>query len=116
MKLTHAAIAIIPCDDLNASQAFYERLGFAVTSNYPHQGYRILHDRAGASVHLTRTEPGWVIPERNAYGVYFYAQNVRELAAAFGQQPDEKPWGLNEFAVSDPSGTLVRIGWPTRGE
>ena len=112
MELKHSAVAIIPCSDLDASQAFYERLGFAATSIYDAHGYRILHDPRGASVHLTRTETGWVDPERNAHGLYFYSENVEELAATFGSRAEPKPWGLREFGVSDPDGTLVRVGWP----
>jgi len=112
MDLTHSAVAIIPCNDLDASQAFYERLGFRVSAIYPDHGYRILHDEQGASLHLTRTEPGWVVPERNAHGVYFYAENVEALAVEFGRKAEAKPWGLIEFALSDPNGTLIRIGWP----
>lgn len=113
MSFTHSTVPIIACDDLDVSQAFYERLGFQATSVYPHHGYRILHDARGASIHLTHTEPGWVNPDRNAYGVYFYADNVAELATIMGCEAEEKPWGLIEFAISDPSGTLVRIGWPS---
>lgn len=112
MQPTHSAVAIVPCNDLDESQAFYERLGFAAVSVYEAHGYRILRDRQGASLHLTRTEPGWVVPERNAHGVYFYAENVEALAAEFGARAETKPWGLREFAVSDPNGTLVRVGWP----
>lgn len=111
MKPKHSAVAIIPCSDLDASQAFYERLGFAVTSIYDAHGYRILHDPHGASVHLTRVEPGWIDPERNTHGLYFYSENVEALAADFGCRAEAKPWGLREFAVSDPDGTLVRVGW-----
>ena len=112
MDTKHAAVAIIPCADLDASQAFYERLGFQATAAYPHHGYRILHDAKGASLHLTRAEPGWVVPERNAHGVYFYCENVEALAAGLGARAEAKPWGLVEFALSDPDGTQVRIGWP----
>ena len=112
MDLKHSAVAIVPCTDLDASQAFYERLGFRASAEYPRHGYRILHDEQGASLHLTRAEPGWVVPERNAHGVYFYAENVEALAVEFGGKAETKPWGLIEFAVSDPDGTLVRIGWP----
>lgn len=112
MEPKHSAVAIIPCNDLDESQAFYERLGFLPTSIYHAEGYRILHDRQGASIHLTRTDPDWVIPERNAYGLYFYAENVETLATQFGLRAQAKPWGLQEFAVSDPNGTLVRVGWP----
>ena len=112
MEFGQRAVPIIPCSDLDESQAFYERLGFALTSNYEAQGYRILDDPRGASLHLTRVDAGWVDPERNAQGIYFYSEDVEALAAAFGAQAQLKPWGLKEFAVSDPDGTLVRVGWP----
>ncbi len=83
-----------------------------MTSAYDHHGYRILHDRHGSSVHLTRVGAGAIEPERTAYGVYLYSPDVEVLAAAFGQAAEAKPWGLREFAVSDLSGTLVRVGWP----
>lgn len=109
--MKHAAVAILACVDLDQSQAFYARLGFRVASDYPHHGYRILTDDAGADIHLTRAEPGWVTPGRNPFGVYFYSEQVRMLAAEMGCVCEEKPWGLVEFAVSDPDGTLVRVGW-----
>jgi len=112
MDFQHRIVAIVPSNDLDESQAFYERLGFTAVSVYPHHGYRILQDARGASLHLTVAPPGWVIPERNAHGLYFYAENIDALAAAFGHAAEPKPWGLREFAVSDPSGVLVRIGWP----
>lgn len=112
MDVKHSAVAIVPSEDLDRSQLFYERLGFALTSDYPVQGYRILHDPNGASIHLTKVDSGWVDPERNAHGLYLYAENVDALAEAFDCQPQSKPWGLREFAVSDPSGLLIRVGWP----
>ena len=113
MDFRHMAVAIVPCNDLDESQSFYERLGFRATSVYPRQGYRILYDARGASLHLTLAEPGWVVLERNAHGLYFYSDEVEALAAAMGCRAEAKPWGLIEFAVSDPNGTLVRIGWPS---
>jgi catechol 2,3-dioxygenase-like lactoylglutathione lyase family enzyme len=113
VEYEHSAVAIIPCSDLDATQAFYEKLGFAATSAFDAHGYRILHDSKGASVHLTRVAPGWVDPERNAHGLYFYSENVEALAASLGLRAETKPWGLREFSVSDPDGTLVRVGWPT---
>lgn len=112
METKHSAVAIIPCTNLDLSQSFYERLGFNVSANYQHQGYRILHDKLGASIHLTQVEPGWVSPERNAHGIYLYSANVEVLAKEFGETAELKPWKLKEFSVSDPSGVQVRIGWP----
>ena len=112
MEFRHSAVAILPCSDLDSSQTFYERLGFAATSVYGVQGYRILHDAGGASIHLTRVDSEWIDAGRNAHGIYFYSEDVVALAERFGQRADPKPWGLREFAVSDPDGTLIRIGWP----
>ena len=113
MEIEHSAVAIIPCNDLDLTQQFFARLGFKATSIYPHQGYRILHDEHGASLHLTFTELGWVVPERNAHGIYLYSPDVESLAKEFCVVADIKPWGLTEFAVSDPNGLLIRVGWPT---
>lgn len=111
MDQTQAAVPIVPCNDLDQSQAFYERLGFSLTSVFPLQGYRILHNEAGVSIHLTGTPEGWVVAERNAHGIYLYSKDVAAIAERFGKVAEPKPWGMREFAVSDPNGLLVRIGW-----
>jgi len=56
------------------------------------------------------------LPERNPFGLYLYvddvdavAERVRELIIEPGG-PHEKPSGMYELAVSDPNGTLVRVG------
>ena len=110
----HRVTAIIPCDDLAASTAFYERLGLHLTDNYGH--YRILADGRGWHLHL-RHAPGWPARiEDNPFGLYLYvddvdavADRVRELIIETGT-PKARDWGCYEFAVSDPSGILVRIG------
>lgn len=112
--MDHRAVAIIPSSDLDASEAFYRRLNFEVTSDYGH--YRILEDGRGWHLHLTHA-PGWPrTVEDNPFGLYLYvddvdavAEAVRELIIEDGA-PNAKPWGTYEFAVSDPSGLLVRIG------
>jgi catechol 2,3-dioxygenase-like lactoylglutathione lyase family enzyme len=114
MTEKHRAVAILPSDDLDASEAFYKRLGFTVESDYG--DYRILADDKGWHLHLRKAE-GWPPrQEDNPFGLYLYvedvdavADRVRELIIERGA-PHHKPWGTYEFAVSDPSGTLVRIG------
>jgi catechol 2,3-dioxygenase-like lactoylglutathione lyase family enzyme len=110
----HHVVAIVPSSNLDASEAFYRRLGFEVLSDYGH--YRIMADGRGWHLHLNRVE-GW--PRRvedNPFGLYLYADDVdavadrvRDLIIEPGS-PNRKPWGTYEFAVSDPSGVLVRIG------
>jgi catechol 2,3-dioxygenase-like lactoylglutathione lyase family enzyme len=115
--VTHGAVAIIACRDIGASTAFYCRLGFSVQSDYGR--YRILSDGRGWNIHLSGESPAeWIVPGENPHGIYLYTQDVDGLAARVGDLigagPEHKPWGMYEFALSDPDGTLVRIGCPTR--
>jgi predicted lactoylglutathione lyase len=119
-QLVHALVAILPCNDLDASERFYARLGFTrIGPVQPAEGdcYRILRDASGAQLHLNQAVPGWLQPGQNPGGLYFYSQAVDELAAGFRgetiekQGPEHKPWGMYEFSLSDPDGTLVRVGW-----
>jgi hypothetical protein len=80
----------------------------------------MLTDGRGWQLHLSSEAPaGWLRPGENPNGLYLYADDVDALAAAvaeliIGPGPEHKAWGMYEFAVSDPDGTLVRVGWPSR--
>lgn len=122
---THRLTAILPCNDLDASEQFYNRLGFSRPSEArPPAGtpdtYRMLSDGKGGEIHLTDAVEGWLVPGQNPFGLYLYAEDVDELAARFpgevlaGGKAEDKPWGMYEFALSDPDETLVRVGWPSR--
>lgn len=115
----HNLTAILPCNNVALSRAFYERLGF--TNATGDEKYLMLSDGKGGELHLQPAVEGWLVPGRNPFGLYLYAENVDELAAAFAGEllersgrPEDKPWGMYEFSLSDPDSTLVRIGWPTR--
>jgi hypothetical protein len=112
MSETNSAIAIIPCSNLDASEVFYNKLGFK--SNGWDDGYRILFDGKGAQIHLVKAVEGSLTPGRNPFGIYYNAENVEELAEKFGTKPADKPWSQYEFSISDPDGTLVRVGWASR--
>lgn len=114
MTVPHRAAAILPCNDMAASTAFYAKLGFRLASDYG--DYRILEDGRGLDLHLNKAVTGWLVPGHNPFGLYLYvedvdavAERVRELILEPGG-PELKPWRCYEFAVSDPDGTLVRVG------
>jgi glyoxalase/bleomycin resistance protein/dioxygenase superfamily protein len=117
----NALTAILPCNNLDASEAFYNRLGFSRPQNEkPAKGeddnYRILSDGKGGQLHLTDAVQGWLVPGRNPFGLYLYTDDVDALAARFKGEtlekrgPEHKPWGMYEFSLSDPDETLVRVG------
>jgi catechol 2,3-dioxygenase-like lactoylglutathione lyase family enzyme len=119
-----SVIAILPSNDLDRSEQFYSRLGFTrvdreKTATGEANTYRILTNRTGGSLHLTAAEDGWLVPGKNPFGLYLYREDVDALAAALGSAalgsgPEDKPWGMYEFTLSDPDETLVRVGWPSR--
>ena len=100
------------------SLVFYGRLGFRLRTG--DLEYAMLADARGAEIHLQPAVEGWLLPGRNPFGLYLYTEQVDDLAQEFasdllnGTRPEDKPWGMYEFAISDPDETLVRIGWPTR--
>jgi hypothetical protein len=125
VSIHHNLTAVLPCNDLDASEAFYNRLGFfRPEEDRPAAGeedsYRMLSDGKGGDLHLTDAVEGWLVPGRNPFGLYLYTEDVDALAARFlGESiekdgPSHKPWGMYEFALNAPDDTLVRIGWPSR--
>ena len=111
--------AILPCNDLDASERFYNRLGFCRPEGQkPPAGavdtYRVLTNGQGGYLHLTDAVEGWVVSGKNPFGLYLHVEDVDALAREFGERAEDKPWGMYEFALSDPDETLVRIGWPSR--
>jgi hypothetical protein len=115
MPCEHELIAVLPCNDVDASEAFYAKLGFVREAAY--NDYRVLLDGKGAELHLNAAPEGWLVMGRNPFGLYLFAENVNELASSLSdyvvQQPEAKPWGMYEFALTGPDGTLVKVGWPT---
>lgn len=61
----------------------------------------------GAEIHLQAAVEGWLLPGRNRFGLYIYTQQVDDLAQEFasellnGTTPEDKPWGMYEFAIFD---------------
>ena len=123
--------AIVPCNDLEKAEAFFARLGLtrppadrARVAGLPasEDTYRILQGADGMEVHLNQAVEGWVVAERNNFGIYVYCDRVDELGAEFkdeiieaGKAPELKPWGMYEFSLNGPDGCLVRVGkLPTR--
>jgi hypothetical protein len=109
-------VAIIPCNDLTASLAFCALLGFTRSPGETYPDYAILSDGKGGSLHLTVAPEGWLVPGKSPFGLYIYADDVEHLASQLESRllhpPRRQPWGMFEFAVSDPDENLIRVGRP----
>jgi hypothetical protein len=111
--------AILPCNDIDAAEVFFIRLGFTRVADSLDE-YRLLSDGRGGFIHLQPAVEGWLVPGRNPFGLYLYREDVDGTASAFAGEiigkdgPSAKPWGMYEFALNGPDDVLVRVGWPTR--
>jgi catechol 2,3-dioxygenase-like lactoylglutathione lyase family enzyme len=109
--------AILPCNDLDAAEAFFARLGFRREQG-SFDEYRMLSDGLGGFIHLNRAVEGWLQAGRNPFGLYLCREDVDGAARAFVGEtlgpPSDTDWGMYEFSLNGPDETLVRVGWPTR--
>lgn len=116
---------ILPARNLAETRAFYERLGFETVGWWPDGfgGYAIL-DRGSLELHF------FAFPDLDPFESYAQCYwRIAELDALHGEfrqlglptqgiprltPVESKPWGVREFALVDPNGTLIRVG-PPRG-
>jgi catechol 2,3-dioxygenase-like lactoylglutathione lyase family enzyme len=116
---------ILPARSLAETRAFYERLGFTTVGWWPHAsgGYAILV-RGGLELHFftfadlsprdSYAQCYWRVPDVDALHADFARLDLPAEGMPRLTPVEEKPWGVREFALVDPNGTLVRIGPPLR--
>jgi catechol 2,3-dioxygenase-like lactoylglutathione lyase family enzyme len=108
------AIPILPALDLDETLAFYRRLGFAVALRQTEPDVYAIVRRGEIEIHF------WGCSDRRIAensACYVRLDNVQALfdefeATGIGRLGalEDKPWGMREFHVIDPSGNLIRIG------
>jgi catechol 2,3-dioxygenase-like lactoylglutathione lyase family enzyme len=117
------AIPILPCRSIDETVAFYSRLGFSLVKRFdPHHPYAIIA-RDGGDLEIHFFAMPALNPAESYGGCYLRVDDADALHRAFAAGAalpsegiprltsiEDKPWGLREFAVVDPSGNLVRVG------
>lgn len=110
---------VIPVRDLDAALERYGRMGFSVHA-YEGEARYGFADRGSVSLHLSE----WAEhdPKRTASVVYLYVSDADALFTEWSEdgiegrfrEPFDTDYGLREFALVDPEGTLHRVGSPLR--
>lgn len=107
------AAPALPSLDLDVSILFYQALGFTLVMHSPNEDYAILY-REGAELHLWLTDDRHVAENSGCYlrvedaGVLWREWRNRDIPRMTA--PEDKPWGMCEFQLLDPSGNLIRVG------
>lgn len=119
--VSNSSIPILPARDLVETRNFYERLGFETVGWWPDifGGYAILV-RGQLEMHFFRYAD--LSPSDNYGQCYWRVDDVDGFYRAVRsslradsntpqvKEPEDKPWGVREFALGDPNGNLIRIG------
>jgi catechol 2,3-dioxygenase-like lactoylglutathione lyase family enzyme len=119
------SVPIMPAKDLDATLAFYERLGFESAGAAPPSEWNyLIIRRGGVQLHFYG-DPS-VDPLTTDFSCYVYTDDADALYDAWNaigvptdpatgsrlQRPVSTDYGMREFALIDPSGNLVRVGSP----
>lgn len=98
--------------DMAASRSFYEAAGFGV-DGYD-DGYAFVTRGGGEVLHLAGSSV--VDPARNSGACYLNTVEADQWHAMWSaaglpvSDIADRPWGMREFEVTDPSGNLLRVG------
>jgi catechol 2,3-dioxygenase-like lactoylglutathione lyase family enzyme len=100
-------IPIFRVTDGMETAKWYARLGFDVVGEHrfaPELPLYLFLERNDVHLHLSEhtgdARPGTL--------VYFWVDDVDTIAAEFGAQIEDQPWG-REIALSDPDGNRLRL-------
>ena len=108
---------VIPVRDLDAALARYQALGFSAEPYMGGERYGFV-ERGGIHLHLLEGKDH--DPRSTAAHVYLYVSDADVLYAEWASAGEvgnlgplyDTPYGLREFTLVDPDGTLHRIGSP----
>jgi lactoylglutathione lyase len=113
--MTDRAFPIISVADLPATRAFYERLGFVQTYQFPPEGEPgfVTMQRGESSIGIGA---GGAV-EEDRFGYWVYVDDVdaaldelRAAGAPVVAAPEDQPWGERVARTRDPDGNLVYLG------
>ena len=108
----------LPVLDLKDAIDFYERAGFGVRvykedEDDPGDGFAFVNYDGQSVFDLDVVDTD---PARNRAGCYLIVQDVDGWHARMAADGlpvtalEDQPWGMREFALTDPSGNKIRIG------
>ncbi|KFM26330.1 Bleomycin resistance protein [Auxenochlorella protothecoides] len=113
------AVPIVPVSSIKDSLTWYEKLGFVPRTDEDGDAdnYALL-TLGPVELHLRQVNSSEKLDaEANANGVYVRVEGLDALHDEFKGKGlsslkgvQDTQWGMREFALSDPDGTLLRFG------
>ncbi len=108
--------AFVPAKDLELSKRFYQELGFTVAWSsddlaYLHVGSSsFLLQRFYVQQHAGNFMMSMLVPDVEAWWRHVETQQLAQRYNVRALPPEDRPWGIRDFVLVDPTGVLWRIG------
>jgi hypothetical protein len=112
------AKAFVPAKDFDASLQFYQDLGFALAWSTGELAYL----RHGNSVfllqnfyvkeHVENFKMHLLVESVDHWWQHVQDVRILERYSVKSEPPADRPWGMRDFVLFDPTGVLWRVGQP----
>jgi hypothetical protein len=107
--------AFVPAREMAPSLAFYRALGFTVPWESPDLAYvhfgetSFLLQHFHAPGHAENFMMHLLVEDVDAWWRHVQDSGVLDLPGVRASPPQNQPWGMRDFPISDPGGVLWRI-------
>jgi catechol 2,3-dioxygenase-like lactoylglutathione lyase family enzyme len=108
--------AFVPARDFDLSKQFYQDLGFEIgfssddlaylrhgETSFPLQNFYVAAHANNFMMHL-------LVQDVDAWWQHVQTAGIPAKYGVMTEPPSDKPWGMRDFAIADPTGVLWRIG------
>jgi uncharacterized glyoxalase superfamily protein PhnB len=110
------AKAFVPARDFDQSEQFYQHLGFEPSwsdgsrTHFRHGNSSFLLQKLHNEKRADNIVIHLLVVDVEAWWQHVQAQDLKNKYEIKVDPPEDRPWGIREFVIVDPSGVLWRIG------
>jgi len=108
--------AFVPARDFELSKRFYQDLGFTLAWSSGELAY-LRHGDASFLLqnfynkeHAENFMMHLLVEDVDAWWALVQSKDLARIHKTMVEPPSDKPWGLRDFVLVDPTGVLWRIG------
>jgi uncharacterized glyoxalase superfamily protein PhnB len=112
--------AFVPARDFELSKRFYQDMGFEVAWSDDDLAY-LQHDNSAFLLqhfyepeHAANFMMHLLVEDVDAWWQHFERSGLIAKYGVRSEPPSDKPWGMRDFVIVDPTGVLWRIAQNTR--
>jgi catechol 2,3-dioxygenase-like lactoylglutathione lyase family enzyme len=108
--------AFVPARDFERSKQFYRDLGFGIVwsdeglAYLRHGNATFLLQNFYRKEHADNFMMHLLVKDVDAWWRHVQAQGIGAKYGLTLEPPEDRPWGLRDFVIVDPTGVLWRIG------